>query len=417
MPRLLIDIRPLRESPAFRRLWAGSGLSTIGSQMTSFAVSLQVFTLTHSSVAVGAVGLAIAVPAITFGLFAGSVVDAVDRRKVVLVGTSGAALVSVALAVQAFAGFDRLWPLYCLVVVQSVLASVNGPARRTFLPRLLPSERVQAGAALSMFAMHAGVIAGPALAGVITAAWGLKVCYVVDAVSYGAALYGVGRLPAMPPQGEPVRPGPRAVVDSLRFIGRSRVLTGALLSDLSATVLGMPFALFPAVNAAHFGGAAQTLGLLTAAPSIGGVVGMLLSGTFGNVRRPGRAMLVAGAVWGAGIAGFGAVHVFVLALGCLAVAGIGDSSSVVFRTTMIQLATPDGQRGRVSAAEFVVGAGCPQLGNFRAGLVGSLTTPSISAISGGIATVLGAALIGLALPGFAKYQLTSSKVEVLPSKS
>jgi hypothetical protein len=267
-----------------------------------------------------------------------------------------------------------------------------------------------------MFAGHAGIIAGPALAGVVTGAWGLKMCYVIDAVSFTAALYGVGRLPAMPPQGTQVRPGPRAVLNSLRFIGRSGVLTGALLSDLSATVLGMPFALFPAINAAHFGGAAETLGLLTSAPSIGGVIGMALSGTFGNVRRPGRGMLVAGAVWGAGIAAFGAVHPFVLAVACLAVAGIGDSLSVVFRTTMIQLATPDGQRGRVSAAEFVVGSGCPQLGNFRAGLVGSLTTPSISAVSGGIATVIGAAVIGLALPAFTKYELTSSKVEVVSSK-
>lgn len=417
MPRVLIDLRPLRESRDFRRLWAGSGLSTVGSQMTSFAVALQVFTLTHSSVAVGAVGLAIAVPAIALGLFAGSVVDAVDRRTVVLVGSSANAVVSVVLAVQAFAGLNQLWLLYCLVVVQSSLASVNGPARRTFMPRLLPPERVQAGAALTMFAMHAGVIAGPALAGVITAAWGLKVCYLLDAVSYGAALYGVGRLPPMPPLGAAVRPGARAVLDSLRFIGRSRVLTGALLSDLSATVLGMPFALFPAINAAHFGGAAETLGLLTSAPSVGGVLGMTLSGAFGNVLRPGRAMLVAGGVWGAGIAAFGAVHMFWLALVCLAAAGVGDSLSVVFRTTMIQLATPDGQRGRVSAAEFVVGAGCPQLGNFRAGLVGSLTTPSVSAIGGGIATMAGALVIGLALPAFTKYRLTSSKVEVLPSSS
>lgn len=400
-----MDIGPLRESPAFRRFFVGSSLSSVGSQMTNFAVPLQVFTITHSSAAVGAVGLAIAVPAVTLGMVGGTVVDAVDRRKLVLGLTSGAAGVSGLLAAQAFAGLNQLWPLYLLVAVQSLLSTMNAPARRTFLPRLLSVERVPAGAALNMFVMHAAVIGGPALAGVITAAWGLKVCYLIDAISFSAALYGVGRLPPMPPQGDTVsRPGLRSVVVSLRFIRSRPVLVGALLSDMSATVLGMPFALFPAVNAAHFGGAAQTLGLLMAAPSIGGVIGMVLSGPVGHVSRQGRAMLVCGAVWGAGIAGFGLADHLWLAMLLLAVAGVGDATSVVLRTTMIQLATPDAQRGRVSAAEYVVGAGCPQLGNFRAGTVASLTTPAISAVAGGLATIAGAAVIGLALPAFRRYQ-------------
>jgi MFS family permease len=399
-----MDIRPLRESPAFRRLWLGGALSSVGSQMTSFAVALQVYTLTHSSAAVGAVGLAIAVPAITLGLVSGSVVDAVDRRKLVLISSSCAAVVSALFAAQAFAALDQVWPLYCLVAVQSVLGSLNGPARRTFLPRLLSAERVPAGAALTMFAMHGSIIVGPALAGVVTAAFGLKVCYLIDALSFGAALYGVGRLPPMPPQGDARRPGLRAVADSLRFIRSSKVLVGALLADMNATVLGMPFALFPAVNAEHFGGAAQTLGLITAAPSIGGVLGAALSGPVGHVSRQGRAMLVAGSIWGAGIAGFGLAHSLWPAMLLLAIAGAADSTSVVFRTTMIQLATPDGQRGRVSAAEFVVGVGCPQLGNFRAGAVGSLTSPAVSAFSGGVATIVGAAVIGLALPAFTRYR-------------
>jgi MFS family permease len=400
-----MDIGPLRESPAFRRFFLGSALSSVGSQMTNFAVPLQVFTLTHSSTAVGAVGLAIAVPAVTLGMVGGTVVDAVDRRKLVMGLTGGAAGVSGLLAAQAFVGLNQLWALYLLVAMQSVLSSMNAPARRTFLPRLLSVQRVPAGAALTMFVMHAAVIGGPALAGVITAAWGLKVCYLIDTISFAAALYGVGRLPPMPPQGDTVsRPGLRSVVESLRFIRRRQVLVGALVSDLSATVLGMPFAVFPAFNAAHFGGSAQTLGLLMAGPSVGGVIGMILSGPVGHVSRPGRAMLLWGAVWGAGIAGFGLSDHLWSAMLLLAVAGVGDALSVVFRTTMIQTATPDAQRGRVSAAEYVVGAGCPQLGNFRAGVVASLTTPGISAFAGGLATVAGAVVIGLALPTFRRYQ-------------
>ncbi|MBI3688240.1 MAG: MFS transporter [Actinobacteria bacterium] len=399
-----MDLRPLRESPAFRRLWAGSSLSAIGSQMTSFAVVVQVYTLTHSSLAVGAIGLAIAVPLVGFGLVGGAVADAVDRRTLVLLSSASQAGVSVAFAVQAFAGLRQLWLLYCLIVAQSLLSAVSGPARRTFLPRLLRADRVPAAAALTMFTFHLSVTVGPALAGVIVTAWGVRACYLIDVVTFAAALYGVARLPAMSPEDGPVRPGVRAIGAALRFIRGDRVIAGALLSDLSATLLGMPMALFPAINAAHFGGGAHTLGLLTAAPAVGGIVGTVLSGPVGTVSRQGRAILVAGAVWGASLAGFGLARSLWLALVLLAVAGAVDVLSVVFRTTVVQVTTPDRYRGRVAAAELIVGMGFPQLGNFRAGVVGALTSPTISAVSGGLTAILGVVLIGLTMPAFARYQ-------------
>jgi hypothetical protein len=402
--RLVADVRPLRGTPAFRRLWIGSTLSSIGSQMTSFAVALQIYTATHSSVAVGGVGLAIAVPGVLVGLAAGSIIDAVDRRRLVLVTTSSLTAVSGLFAVQAFAGLDQLWLLYTLVVVQAALSAVNAPARRTFLPRLLPAGQVPAGAALNMLSMHLSVTVGPLLAGLFAAAGGLRVCYLVDAISFIGALYGVARLPAMRPEGSVARPGFAAALDGLRFIVHNRVLSGALLADLSATVLGMPFALFPAINAERFGGSPRTLGLLAAAPAIGGLLGTALSGPVGRVSRQGRAILIAGGVWGAGLAAFGLARALWLAVACLIVAGTADVLSVVFRTTVIQLATPDRYRGRASAAEFVVGAACPQLGNFRAGAVASLASPGISAVGGGLATIAGAGLIALAMPAFFRYQ-------------
>ncbi|GIG61662.1 MFS transporter [Longispora fulva] len=402
--RILLDTRPLRESPAFRRLWAGSALSAVGGQMTTFAVALQVYTLTRSSAAVGAVGLAMAVPAIVVGLLGGPLIDAVDRRRLVLAASGALAAVSALFAVQAFADLRQLWPLYLLVAVQSMLNSVNMPARRTFVPRLLAPSSLPAGAALGMLTMHGAVTVGPVLAGAVAAGWGLRACYLIDALSFAAALYGVFRLPPMPPEGGAARPGLRAVGEGLRFIRGHRVIAGAFLADMSATVLGMPFALFPAINAEHFGGRAVTLGLLTAAPAVGGVLGSALSGPVSHVTRQGRAILVAGAVWGVGLAGFGLSRSLWLALALLVLAGTADVISVVFRTAVVQAATPDRYRGRVSAAEYVVGVGCPQLGNFRAGAVGSLTTPAISAVGGGLATVLGAVLVGLAIPAFRRQQ-------------
>ncbi|HEV2451122.1 MAG TPA: MFS transporter [Streptosporangiaceae bacterium] len=402
--RLMVDITPLRESPDFRRLWAGGGLSGLGGQMTSYAVILQVYQLTRSSLAVGMVGLFIAVALIAVSVLGGAIVDATDRRRTVLVATSVQAVVSAALAAQAFAGLGQVWLLYCLVAVQSAVAGVNTPAQRTFIPSLLPREQLPAGAALQMVTMYITLLAGPALAGLITAAFQLKICYLVDAVSFAFSLYAVARLPVMRPAGQNSTRGLRAIGEGLRFIARTRAILGVFLADMSATFLGMPFALFPAINAERFGGHPQTLGLMTTAVAAGGLAGSALSGPAGRIGRPGLGMLVAGAVWGAGLVAFGLAGSFWLAFLTLIVAGAADVTSVVLRTALIQSLTPDRLLGRVSAADLAVGAGVPQLGNFRAGAVASLTSPTISAVSGGLATVAGTALIGLLVPGLVTFR-------------
>src|ERR1700733_5396228 len=156
--RLLMDVSPLRESPDYRRLWIGTTLSAVGSQMTTFAVALQVFLLTHSSAAVGGTALVAAIPSIAFGLFGGSIIDVVDRRKLVLMTSTLLALVSGGLATQAFLGFDHLWLLYLLVAIQSAFGSINGPARRTFMPKLLRHESIPAGVALTMLTMYSAFL-------------------------------------------------------------------------------------------------------------------------------------------------------------------------------------------------------------------------------------------------------------------
>ena len=254
--RLLADVTPLRESTAFRRLWVGTTLSSVGSAVTSFAVILQVYDLTRSTLAVGAVAVAQMVPTLAVGLLGGPVTDATDRRKLVLATSGGLAAVSAALTAQAFAGLRLVWLLYALVAIQSSLIAIDRPARSTFIPSLLPSSQLTAGLALSRLSSQIMLTAGPALAGLIAGSshLGLRACYLLDAVSFAAALYGVARLPVMRPQASALRPGPRAIAEGIGFIGRSQVLAGAFLADLNATVFGLPIALFPAINAERFGG-------------------------------------------------------------------------------------------------------------------------------------------------------------------
>jgi predicted MFS family arabinose efflux permease len=233
---------------------------------------------------------------------------------------------------------------------------------------------------------------------------GLGACYLIDAVSFAAALFGIAGLPAMrPPEGAP-RPGPRAVAEGIGFIRRSQVIAGAFLTDLNATVFGLPVALFPAINAERFGGDPRTLGLFTTAIGVGGLVGAAFSGPVRRVSRQGRAMLAAVTVWGAAFAGFAVVPGLWPTLILLAVAGAADVFTVVFRGVIVAAVTPDQLRGRVMAADYVVGAGGGQIGNLEAGALGSLTSPGISALAGGLVTVAGAVVIGLAMPAFARYR-------------
>jgi len=402
--RVLADLRPLRESPEYRRLWFGQGLSAIGSQMTSVAVPVQVYAMTHSSLAVGAIGLTVAVPLIGVGLLAGSVADALDRRKVVLVTSCALAFVSLAFALQAIANLRQLWLLYVLVAVQSCLFAIDQPARSTFTPRLVRSERIPAAAALNQLSFQLSGTAGPLLAGVVIAFAGLKAAYAVDAATFVFAVYAVARLRPMPPDGGGARPGFAAVAEGLRWVRHQPVLAMTFAVDLNAMIFGMPRALFPALALTHFGGGSRTVGLLYAAPAIGGMLGAAFSGRLEHVRRQGVAILVSIAVWGCAIAGFGLSRSLVLATVLLAAAGAADMVSAVFRQTILLALTPDALLGRLNSVYFVVVAGGPRLGDLESGGVAAATSPVFSAVSGGVACVVGVIALGLAVPALARYR-------------
>lgn len=404
--RLLADVRPLRESAAFRRLWLGTTLSSMGSALTGFCVILQVFDITRSPVAVGALGIAEMVPTLAIGLLGGAVADAMDRRRLLLITGSGGAAVSAAFAAQALAGLHVVWLLYALTAVESSLRAAGGPALGAVVPGLLSPGLLPAGLMLSRLSFYVTLTASPALAGVIVATphLGLRACYLIDAASFAASLYGVGRLPAMRPRASAAQPGLRAVAEGISFIRRSQVLAGAFLADLNATVFGLPAALFPAINAERFGGSPRTLGLFATAVGLGGLVSAAFSGPVTRTWRQGRAMLCTVAIWGAAFAGFAIAPGLWLTLGLLAVAGAADVFTIVFRGAILQAATPDHLRGRVMGADYVVAAGGSQVGNLEAGALGSLTSPVISALSGGLATIAGAILIGLTMPAFTRYR-------------
>ncbi|MEV6110442.1 MFS transporter [Streptomyces sp. NPDC051940] len=387
----LLDVSPLRESPVFRRLWIGRGLSVFGGQMTLVAVMFQVWESTRSTAWTGAVGLAQALPLVAFSLFAGSLADRVDRRRVYLVTTTGQAGCAVVLAVQGFAGQLPPGGVVAVVAVQSCFMAGGGPASRTFIPALLPPHRLAAGLALHRISGQGAMLAGPALGGLLVGTVGVGGCYAVDALTFAAAFYGAFGLPAMRPEGEGARPGVRGVLDGLAFLVRTPVIRGALLTDLAATVLSMPVSLFPLVNEERFGGDPRTLGLFLTAIAVGGVGASVFSGAFTRLPRPGLVMLCGSAAWGAALTLFGLLSAPAWGLACLVLAGAADTVSVVSRGAVVQAHTPDELLGRVAAAEQIVGHAGPDIGNMRGGLVAEATSGTAALVSGGL-LCLGAVL-------------------------
>ncbi|MFF9870338.1 MFS transporter [Streptomyces sp. NPDC013953] len=401
--RILADLTPLRTSAHFRRLWFGNTVSWIGQGMTTLAISLQVYDLTGSTFSVGLVGLFSLVPLLVFGLYGGAVADTVDRRKLGLGSATGSAVLSAALAAAAFADCHHLALLYAIVALQAVCQALNAPARSSMIPRLLPPEQLPAANALASMTTTSGTLVGPMLGGFIVGLWGYRAAYLIDTVTFSAALYAMWRLPAMLPdrgEGEARR---ASVLDGLRFLGTRPILRMTFFSDLCAMVLAHPRALLPAVAVVWYGGDARTTGLLVAAPALGALLGGVFSGWQGRIRRHGLAVLLAVASWGTAIAVFGLTRNLWLGVFFLALAGFSDTVSMVFRNTMLQAAVPDDMRGRLQGVFIVVVAGGPRLGDFLAGSVAELTTPTVAVTGGGVACVVAVSLLALRWRGFARY--------------
>lgn len=398
--KALVDIGPLREQPAFRRLWLGTTASGFGSNLTTFAVAFSVWDTTRNSFYVGLIGLFAAIPLIALALAGSAFIDHFDRVRLARRTTVGQIATSVLFAVAA--AFGQVWAMFALTAVAAGLSAVGSPARRAIVTQMLPADRLAAGLALNHLSFQLSMLLGPVLAGVITAAWGTETCFLVDAATFVAALLGLRGLPPTE-KAQDGRPGMSAIREGLRFTIRTPLVRGALLADLSATVLAMPVALFPAVNQEKFGGSPRVLGLFLTSVAVGGLIASVLSGLATRGARPGVVLLACGAVWGGALALVGVAGHLLVVLALLALAGGADTWAVISRGTVVQASTPDAYRGRVASLEHIVGVAGPELGGVRAGAVAALTSGGASLLLGGLACLAGIGLVARLNPQLRRF--------------
>jgi MFS family permease len=399
--RVLIDLGPLRRSRDLRFLVLGELISVLGTQLTTVAVPYQVYQLTRSSLDVGLVSLAQLVPLIAGSLLGGSAVDALDRRRLLMVAQVLMAACSAGLAVNADLGHVSLWPLFVLPALAAGFGGLDSAGRSAIVPNLVQRSEVPTANAIFQALFQFGLVAGPAVAGLLLAGAGIRFVYWMDVASFAAALLAVSVMSPQRPAGAAGhRPGLRSIIEGLGFVRGRQAIQGAYLIDINAMVFGMPRALFPALATTLFGGGASTLGFLYAAPGAGALIGAVTTGWVGRVRRQGLAVIVAVITWGIAITCFGLTSWLPGALALLAVAGWADVISAVFRGTIIQLAVPDALRGRLSGLQIAVVSGGPRIGDAESGAVAAGFGDTISVVSGGLACIAGALLLARLLPGF-----------------
>ena len=398
---VVIDARPLRKSRDLRCLFGGQLVIMLGGQLTTVAVPYQVYSLTRSSLDVGLVSLAQLLPLIAGGLVGGALADAVDRRSLLLASQLLTALGAVGLAVNAAVG-TALWPLFVLPAVAAGCAVAGEAGLSAMLPNLAGRSDTATVNAMFQALLQVGQVAGPALAGLLLAGAGVRFVYWLDAASVLVAALATARMSRQRLAGTSHPPGLRSIVAGLSHLRGQPLIQGAYLIDVKATVFGAPTAVFPALAFAVFHGGARTLGLLYAAPGAGALLGAVTTGWVHRVRRQGRAVIVAVIVWGVAIACFGLTHWLPLALALLAVAGWADVISAVFRGTIIQLAAPDGLRGRLMGLQMAVVTAGPRIGDAESGAVASAFGATASVVSGGLACIGGALILARLLPAFSR---------------
>lgn len=407
--RIAVDTSALKESRDFRLLTAGNVFTGIGAQAALVALPYQTYVETRSALTTGMLGLAELIPLIVFSLYAGVLNDRHDRRRLLIFVQIVLVSVAAALALVATMEHPPIWLLFVLAGVTAGAASLERVTRTSIVPNTVRPGLLRSALSITFGLYQLVMVIGPAIGGLMIAAFGIVSPYVLDAVSCLGMVAAAMLMSPQPPhvaEGEVApahEPALKSIREGLRFVRKSQALMASFIIDLAAMTFGMPRALFPVLSLTVFHAGASGTGFLYAAVSFGATIAALTTGWLEHARWLGRIVIGAVMAWGAAIALAGLMQNIYPALLLFAVAGAADSVSAVCRSTISQSVTPDHMRGRMSSVFMLVVAGGPRLGDAESGSVAAAFNPRFSVVSGGLACIASAALVAVALPGLAAY--------------
>ncbi|MGZ4608929.1 MAG: MFS transporter [Actinomycetes bacterium] len=399
---LRIDVTPLRTSRDFRLLFTAGTVFYLGGMVSFVALPYQLWRLTGSNFAVGAVSLVELLPLIVFGLYGGALADHVDRRKMlVLTGVAQIVLTALLLA-NALREDPSVVAIYVIAFFLAIAQSLQRPSREALLPRVVRHDEIPAAAAVSSLGMQIGTLVGPAVGGLLVAGPGVPWAYAVDVAGLAIATGLFLALRPYPPTDISTPPSLSGIAFGVRYALGRRDLLGTYLIDMTAMFLAFPIVLFPSF-AEDVLNEPKMLGLLYTAESVGTLVATVTSGWTSRFHHHGRAVVVASMCWGGAIALVGLAPNAWVAIVFLMIAGAADMISGIFRSTIWNQPIPDELRGRLAGIEMLSYSLGPMGGSARAGLVADRTSVRTSIVSGGILCVAGVAGTAAWLKDFWRY--------------
>ena len=400
----------------FRLIWIGLLVSVTGSMMQNAALLWHVSLLVSpekKALALGTVGLVRVVPIVVFSMISGVVADVWNRKTLMLLTQTSAAIVSLTLAVLAFQGLSKVWPIYVLAAVGAAVGAFDLPARQALVPTLVPREHLPNAISMNTIMFQTASVVGPSAGGILIAARGVAWVYAANALSFGCVIVALVLMRGV--SGRPVRTGNddepadevslHAAREGLRFVFRSPLIRSTMLLDFFATFFSSASALLPIFAQDVLKVGAKGYGWLYAAPAIGAVMmSLVMVPLTDRIVHRGRVLLWAVAVYGMATAVFGISRSFWLTFACLALTGAGDTVSMIIRNIVRQLETPDRLRGRMIGVNMVFFQGGPQLGELEAGAVANWLGPTISVVSGGVGCLIATAWVAWVTPALRHYQ-------------
>jgi MFS family permease len=373
----------------FRYYMTARFLVTASSEMQGVAVAWQVYGLTGRALDLGLVGLAQFLPGVLLFLAAGQTADRVPRQRILQSCYGAFSLVSFLLLLLTLRGVASAWPIYAALLLNGVVRAFNGPASQAFLPLMVPQEHFPNAVAWGSSIFQGAMILGPVAGGLLYGFTGSPTAvYASAAAAYlmGLALISAIRVKlAQRPRGAA---GLGVVLEGLRYIWREKLVLGAISLDLFAVLLGGAVALLPIYARDILKVGAAGLGILRSGPGIGAVTMAIVVAHWPLKRHAGAAMLWCVAGFGVFTVVFGLSRNIALSMAALILVGACDMVSVIVRHTMVQLATPDEMRGRVSAVNMIFIGASNEVGQFESGLTAQWfgTVPAV--VIGGIGTLV-----------------------------
>ena len=389
----------------YRLLWIASVLSSLAGQIRNVATLFQVYDISGSAFKLGLTGFLETLPFIIFGLYAGAVADAFDRKKLLVATILLQIVPNLLLGILTLTGATQVWHIYALGLLGALVEVFNWPARAALIPRLVPQPLLMNAMVVNNMILQTSFLVGPALGGFLIDHGGLATAYFAGTLLFVPAAMAILAVRASGEiEGERRRVNLRSIVEGIEFIWIQRIILSLFLLDFAVVLVGFYRPILPIFAADVFKTGASGLGLLYAAPSVGSLLGTMALLMAGDVKRKGVLVIVAALFFAGALALFGISRWFWLAVGAIVILGFTDSISVAIRRTVVQLLAPDGMLGRAASLITVFAQTTNGLGALLAGIAAEYWGAPNALLVGSALCFIMIFIICLAIPQLWRYR-------------